>query len=121
MQVRNTQVIFCLPITLNNLHSVTSNAVARKINSLTHIKDLTDTSYTSFLQIPSGVYAISSAIYVNYTDKPSDLSGRIIFIAGATYTGSDEQICLLASARGGHLYLGHCYGGTPRYDWRQII
>ena len=109
-------------VTSGNMHSVTSNAVAQKINSLNYIKDLTNTSYTSFLQIPMGVYSISGSIYRNYTDKPTnDIEGRIIFIAGAWGATSDEQICLLATASGGHLYLGHCYGGTPRYDWRQII
>ena len=105
-----------------NKNIVTSNAVFQSINSLTYIKDLTNTSYTSFLQIPRGVYSIGTAIYSNFTDKPvSDITGRIIFIAGATYAGSDEQICLLATSAGGHLFLGYCYGGTPRYVWRQII
>ena len=115
-------VISIKKYTLYNMHSVTSDAVANKINSLNYIKDLTNTSYTSFLQIPMGVYSISGSIYRNYTDKPTnDIEGRIIFIAAAWGAESDEQICLLATARGGHLYLGHCYGGTPRYDWRQII
>lgn len=101
---------------------VTSSAVFQKLESLTYIKDLTDTSYTSFVQIPRGVYSIGTAIFSNYTDKPtSTLTGRILFISAATFSGSDEQICLLATSSGGHLYLGHCYGGVPRYDWRQII
>lgn len=108
-------------VTNGNKNIVTSNAVFQSIKSLTYIKDLTNTSYTSFLQIPMGVYSISGSIYRNYTDKPAEMEGRIIFIAGAWGAASDEQICLLATARGGHLYLGHCYGGTPKYDWRQII
>ena len=120
-KINATATDLATSVASGNSNPITSDAVFQSINSLTYIKNLTNTGYTSFLQIPSGVYAISSAIYANYTDKPSDLSGRIIFIAGATYTGSDEQVCLLASARGGHLYLGHCYGGTPRYEWTQII
>lgn len=108
-------------VTNGNKNIVTSNAVFQSIKSLTYIKDLTNTSYTSFLQIPMGVYSISGSIYRNYTDKPAGMEGRIIFIAGAWGAESDEQICLLATARDGHLYLGHCYGGTPKYDWRQII
>ena len=104
-----------------NKNIVTSDAVFQSINSLTYIKDLTNTSYTSFLQVPNGIYSISEYVYGNYTDKPASARGRIIFIAGATSSNSDEQICLLATSNGGHLYIGHCYGGTPRYDWRQII
>ena len=109
-------------VAAGNMNLITSNAVFQSINSLTYIKDLINTSYTSFLQIPRGVYSIGNSIYSNYSDKPTnDMGGRIIFIAGATFSGSDEQICLLATSNGGHLYLGYCYGGIPRYDWRQII
>ena len=34
MQVRNTQGIFCLPFALNNVHSVTSNAVAEALDTI---------------------------------------------------------------------------------------
>ena len=105
-----------------NKNIVTSNAVFQSVNSLTYIKELTNTNYTSFLQIPRGVYSIGTSIYSSYTDKPSNnIEGRIIFIAGAMFASSDEQVALLITSKDGHLYLGYCYGGTPRYDWKQIV
>ena len=107
-------------VAANNMYSVSSNAVYNSIDALTFIKDFPgNPSYTSFIQLPKGVYSITFSIYKNYTDKPSGASGRAIFIAGGV-TDSDEQIAILLTSNGGHLYVGNCYGGTPQYNWQQI-
>lgn len=102
----------------NNIFPVSSGAVAE----LTFIKDLGNASpYTSFLQIPKGCYCMSTAYYSNFTDKPTGANGRAIFICGASGTGSDEQIAILCCASQGKMWLGYCYGGTARYEWKQIL
>ena len=100
-----------------NMNNVTSNAVAQ----LTYIKDLgASSSYTSFVQIPKGVYSLPTSYYSSFTDKPSGANGRAIFIAGASGVTSDEQIALLLCASSGKMWIGNCYGGTARYIWQSI-
>ena len=102
----------------NSLYPVSSGAVA----DLNFIKDMGNSSpYTAFIQIPKGVYSITSNIYSSFTDKPSGANGRAIFICGASYTGADEQIALLCCASSGKMWMGYCYGGTPKYTWKQIL
>ena len=102
------------------MSAVTSNSVANSLNSLTYMKNLS-ASYSSFVSIPRGVYSIGTSIYSNYTDKPSGLDGRIIFIAGASDVNSDEQIAIILCSHNGEMYIGSCYGGTPRYNWNKIV
>ena len=106
--------------TANSNNPVKSGGIYTAIQYLNFIKEITAGMYTSFLQIPKGVYSISDGVYRNYTDAPQGVNGRAIFIAGATGTTSDEQIALLLTAQYGDLYIGNCYGGTPRYTWKKI-
>ena len=102
----------------NSIYPVSSGAVAE----LNFIKDMGNSSpYTAFIQIPKGVYSITSNIYSSFTDKPNGANGRAIFICGASYTGADEQIAILCCASSGKMWLGYCYGGTPQYKWKQIL
>lgn len=102
----------------DNIFPVSSGAVAE----LTFIKDLGNASpYTSFLQIPKGCYCMSTAYYSNFTDKPSGANGRAILIVGSASSNSDEQIAILCCATSGQMWIGSCYGGIARYDWKKII
>lgn len=105
-------------VTPDSVYPVSSGAVA----DLTFIKDLgASSSYTAFVQIPKGVYSLTSAFYNNFTDRPSGANGRAIFICGASSTSADEQIAILICAYSGRMWLGSCFGGTPRYEWKQIL
>ena len=73
------------------------------------------------MQIPKGVYCLTSIFYNQFTDKPTGANGRAIFICGASTTSADEQIAILVCASTGSMWLGSCFGGTPRYEWKKII
>ena len=65
MQVRNTQGIFCLPLTLNNVHSVTSNAVAEAIGFVSEEK-------------ASGTYFGSQRYHKTYTFSSRNLTANTV-------------------------------------------
>ena len=64
---------------------------------------------------------MSTAYYSNFTDKPSGANGRAILIVGSAGSNSDEQIAILCCATSGQMWIGSCYGGNARYDWKKII
>lgn len=73
------------------------------------------------MQIPKGVYSLTTVFYQNFSDKPTEANGRVIFICGASSTSADEQIAILACASSGKMWLGSCFGGNPRYEWKPIL
>ena len=83
MQVRNMQGIFCLPITVNNVHSVTSNAVYKAV--VTDKKFYYD-SNADRTNVSVRANAIKTLLNGDYNNKNVGGVGTIRYTGGYYYT-----------------------------------
>ena len=65
--------------------------------------------YSSFYEMPSGIYFLYGDHYKNFSDIPKGVRGRITWLYQNV---RDERIGILLCANSENIYLGKCYGSN---------